>query len=42
VDAVGWIGIQSNVLGGSPAVVAKELMDAQHDLLLAGIDTYLI
>jgi len=42
LDAVGWIGIQSNVLGGSPAVVAKELMDAQHDLLLAGIDTYLI
>ena len=41
-DAIGWIGLQSNVVGGSPAVVVKELVEAQHELLLAGIDTYLI
>jgi NADH dehydrogenase len=41
-DAIGWIGLQSNVVGGPPAVVVKELVEAQHELLLAGIDTYLI
>ena len=41
-DAIGWIGLQANVVGGAPAVVVKELVEAQHELLLAGIDTYLI
>jgi len=41
-DAIGWIGLQANVIGGAPAVAVKELVEAQHELLLAGIDTYLI
>ena len=41
-DAIGWLGLQANVVGGSPAVVLKELVEAQHEMLLAGIDTYLI
>jgi len=41
-DAIGWIGLQANVVGGAPAVVVKELVEAQHELLLAGIDTYLV
>ena len=41
-DAIGWVGLQANVVAGSPAVVVKELVEAQHELLLAGIDTYLI
>ncbi|MCX7109941.1 MAG: FAD-dependent oxidoreductase [Proteobacteria bacterium] len=41
-DAIGWIGLQANVVAGAPAVVVKELVEAQHELLLAGIDTYLI
>jgi NADH dehydrogenase len=41
-DAIGWIGFQANVVGGTPAMVVKELVEAQHELLLAGIDTYLI
>ena len=41
-DAIGWLGLQANVIGGSPAVVLKELVEAQHEMLLAGIDTYLI
>jgi NADH dehydrogenase len=41
-DAIGWIGLQANVVGGAPALVVKELVEAQHELLLAGIDTYLI
>jgi NADH dehydrogenase len=41
-DAIGWIGLQANVVGGTPAVAVKELVEAQHELLLAGIDTYLI
>ena len=41
-DAIGWVGLQANVVAGAPAVVVKELVEAQHELLLAGIDTYLI
>lgn len=41
-DAVGWIGLERNIVAGFPAVVVKELVEAQYDLLLAGIDTYLI
>lgn len=41
-DAVGWIGLERNVVGGPPAVVVKELVEAQYDLLLAGVDTYIL
>lgn len=41
-DAVGWIGLQRNVVGGLPAVIVKEIVEAQYDLLLAGIDTYVL
>ena len=41
-DAVGWLALEGNVVGGYPALVFKELVEAQYDLLLAGIDTYLI
>jgi NADH dehydrogenase len=41
-DAVGWIALERNVVGGLPAAVVKELVEAQYDLLLAGIDTYLL
>ena len=41
-DAVGWLALQGNVVGGLPALVIKEVVEAQYDLLLAGIDTYLI
>lgn len=41
-DAIGWMGIEGNVVAGVPALVVKELVEAQYDLLLAGIDTYLI
>lgn len=39
-DAVGWIGIENNLVTGLPALTLKELIEAQYDLLLAGIDTY--
>jgi NADH dehydrogenase len=41
-DAVGWLALERNVVGGYPALVVKELVEAQYDLLLAGIDTYII
>jgi len=41
-DAVGWLATEHNIVGGLPAAVVKELVEAQYDLLLAGIDTYLI
>ena len=41
-DAVGWLAMERNIVGGLPAAVIKELVEAQYDLLLAGIDTYLI
>lgn len=41
-DAVGWLALEGNVVGGMPALVIKELVEAQYDLLLTGVDTYLI
>jgi len=42
-DAVGWLAIENNVVGGTPALLLKETVESQYDLLLAtGIDTYLM
>jgi NADH dehydrogenase len=41
-DAIGWLGFESNVVAGLPAGLAKEVIEAQYDLLLAGIDTYVL
>ncbi|MBA4143629.1 MAG: FAD-dependent oxidoreductase [Nitrosospira sp.] len=41
-DAVGWLALEGNVVGGIPALLIKELVEAQYDLLLTGIDTYLM
>jgi NADH dehydrogenase len=39
-DAVGWIGSKSNIVSGLPAFIAKEGIEAQYDLLLKGVDSY--
>ncbi|BBA34872.1 NADH dehydrogenase [Methylocaldum marinum] len=41
-DAVGWLALERNVVGGFPATIVKEIVEAQYDLLLAGIDTYVL
>ncbi|MBX3616479.1 NAD(P)/FAD-dependent oxidoreductase [Nitrosomonas sp.] len=41
-DAVGWLVAESNMITGMPALTIKELVEAQYDLLLAGIDTYVV
>lgn len=41
-DAVGWLVSEGNLITGIPALTIKELVEAQYDLLLAGIDTYLV
>lgn len=41
-DAVGWLALENNVVTGIAAHVIKEIVEAQYDLLLTGIDTYLI
>ncbi len=41
-DAVGWLALEGNVVGGIPALMIKEVVEAQYDLLLTGIDTYVI
>lgn len=41
-DAVGWLALEGNVVHGLPAQVIKEVIEAQYDLLLTGVDTYLI
>ena len=41
-DAVGWIALERNVVAGFAADVVKDLVEAQYDLLLDGIDTYLL
>ena len=41
-DAVGWLGVEGNVVTGMPALAIKEVVEIQYDLLLTGTDTYLI
>ncbi|GJL75209.1 NAD(P)/FAD-dependent oxidoreductase [Nitrosomonas sp.] len=41
-DAVGWLITQGNIVTGIPALAIKELVEAQYDLLLMGIDTYVV
>jgi NADH dehydrogenase len=41
-DAVGWLGSEGNLVTGIPALAIKELVEVQYDLLLVGIDTYLV
>jgi NADH dehydrogenase len=39
-DGVGWIGSKNAIVSGLPAYIAKEAIEAQYDLLLSGIDSY--
>jgi NADH:ubiquinone reductase (H+-translocating) len=41
-DAVGWVALQRNVVAGVAADLVKDLVEAQYNLLLDGIDTYLL
>jgi NADH dehydrogenase len=42
-DAVGWLAVENNIISGTPALLLKELVETQYDLLLAkGINTYLM
>ena len=41
-DAAGWILFRENVLTGVPAFAIKQAIEAQYDLFVAGVDTYLI
>lgn len=40
-DAAGWLAVQGNIVSGMPALIVKELVEAQYDLFLEGMDTYL-
>jgi len=42
IDAVGWVGLEGNIVAGQPAALLKEVVEAQYDLLLAGMDTYIL
>lgn len=41
-DAVGWMVTEGNIVTGLPALAIKEIVEAQYDLLLMGIDTYVV
>lgn len=41
-DAVGWLISEGRIVTGLPALTIKELVEAQYDLLLKGIDTYVV
>lgn len=41
-DAIGWIGSKDIIISGLPAFIAKEAIEAQYDLLLSGIDSYVL
>lgn len=40
LDGLGWLGWRRNLVSGLTAMAVKELLEAQYDLLLEGLDTY--
>lgn len=40
-DAVGWIFNKHHIVRGLPAFLAKQATEAQYDMLLSGVDSYL-
>lgn len=40
LEGLGWLGWRRNLVGGLAAMAVKELLEAQYDLLLEGLDTY--
>ncbi|MDO3378973.1 NAD(P)/FAD-dependent oxidoreductase [Geoalkalibacter halelectricus] len=40
-DGIGWLGLRANVLTGLGAFAVKEALEAQYDLFLRGINTYI-
>lgn len=40
-DAVGWIFNKNHIVSGLPAFLAKQATEAQYDMLLSGVDSYL-
>lgn len=40
LDGLGWFGWRRNLVSGLTAMAVKELLEAQYDLLLDGLDTY--
>ncbi len=40
-DAVGWLGLRTNIVKGLPALACKEALESQYNLYLGGVDTYL-
>lgn len=41
-DAAGWMLVREKVVTGIGAFAIKELVEAQYDLFVAGVDTYLV
>ena len=41
-DAIGWVALQGNIIAGQPALLLKEVVEAQYELLLSGLDTYIL
>ena len=42
IDAVGWLLLKEKVVSGLPAFAIKEVVEAQYDLFVSGLDTYVI
>jgi NADH dehydrogenase len=40
-DAVGWLGLHSNLMKDFTASILKDALETQYDLYLDGVDTYL-
>lgn len=42
LDAVGWLLFKDKVVHSLPAFAIKEIIEAQYDLFVAGLDTYVL
>jgi NADH dehydrogenase len=42
LDAVGWVLVREHLLRGVAATAMRRLVEAQYDLFVEGLDTYVL
>jgi NADH dehydrogenase len=42
VDSIGWLLVRENVVRGAAATVLRQIVEAQYDLFVDGLDTYIV
>jgi len=42
LDSVGWVLVRENIVRGAAATALRKVVEAQYDLFVDGLDTYIV